>query len=154
MHLLLSCSLRYVGFLPLCIYVCMYVFIEKGEEREKERERNINIWLPLTSLQTETRPLTQACALTGNWTSDPLVYRLALIHWATKARRPIMSYTNFLKGIQIILMMIHTPELDEVNFPSSNLGERIWFLSVIFKNTKATRLHNWSWIYFDDFFLS
>ena len=33
-----------------------------------------------------TWPPTQACALTGNGTGDPLVHRLALIHWATPSR--------------------------------------------------------------------
>ena len=45
---------------------------------EKERERNINVCLPLTCPQLGTQPATQACALTGNGTSDPLVPRLAL----------------------------------------------------------------------------
>ena len=46
---------------------------------EKERERNINVWLPLTHPPLGgTWPTTQACALTGNQTSDPLVHRLAL----------------------------------------------------------------------------
>ena len=39
---------------------------------EKERERNINVWLPLVYPLLGTWPATQACALTGNWTHDPL----------------------------------------------------------------------------------
>ena len=27
---------------------CIYLFLERGEDREKERKRNINVWLPLT----------------------------------------------------------------------------------------------------------
>ena len=50
----------------------------RGEGREKERERNINVWLPLSLLQLETWPATQAPALTGNRTGDPLVHRTAL----------------------------------------------------------------------------
>ena len=46
---------------------------ERGEERGKERERNINVWLPLTCPPLGTWPATQACAPTGNRTSDPLV---------------------------------------------------------------------------------
>ena len=42
------------------------------------RERNINVWLPLTRPLLGTWPTTQACALTGNRTSDPLVLRLML----------------------------------------------------------------------------
>ena len=40
-------------------------------------ERNIS-WLPLTCPQLGTWPATQACALTGNRTSDLSVCRLAL----------------------------------------------------------------------------
>ena len=39
---------------------------------EKERERNINVWFPLTHPLLGTWPATQACALTGNQTRDPL----------------------------------------------------------------------------------
>ena len=55
-----------------------YLFLEKGEGREKERERNINVWLPLMHSLLGTWPATQACALIGNRTSDPLVPRLVL----------------------------------------------------------------------------
>ena len=51
-------------------------FREKG--REGEREGNINVWLPCACPLLGTWPTTQACALTGNRTGDPLVLRLAL----------------------------------------------------------------------------
>ena len=54
------------------------LFILREREREKERERNISVWLPLTRLLLGTWPATQACVLTGNRTSNPLVRRLAL----------------------------------------------------------------------------
>ena len=41
-------------------------------------ERKINVWLPLVHPPLGTGPATQACALTGNQTRDPLVRRLAL----------------------------------------------------------------------------
>ena len=56
----------------------IYVFLERGEEREKERARNFDVWLPLARSHLGTWPVTQACALTGNRTSDPLVCRPAL----------------------------------------------------------------------------
>ena len=56
----------------------IYLFAESGEEREKERERNDNVWLPLEHPPLGIWLVTQACALTGNWTCDPLVCRLAL----------------------------------------------------------------------------
>ena len=58
----------------------IYLFLERGEEGERgrERKRNIGVWLPLTHTPLGTRPTIQACALTRNWTGDPLVFRLAL----------------------------------------------------------------------------
>ena len=56
----------------------IYLFLERGEGREKEKERNINMWLPLTCPLLGVWPATQACAQTGNRTSDPLVCRPAL----------------------------------------------------------------------------
>ena len=56
----------------------MYLFLDRGEGREKEREGNINVWLPLMCRLLGTWPASQACALTGNRTGDPLVHRLAL----------------------------------------------------------------------------
>ena len=55
-----------------------YLFLDRGEGRDKERERNLNVWLPLMHPQLGTWPATQACALTGSQTSDPLVHRPAL----------------------------------------------------------------------------
>ena len=58
----------------------IYLFLERGEVKEKEREKNINVWLPLMWPLLGTWPTTQACALTGNQTSDPLVCSLCSIH--------------------------------------------------------------------------
>ena len=55
----------------------LFIFRER-EGREKERERNINVWLPLAPPPLETWPATQACALTGNQTCDPLLHSLVL----------------------------------------------------------------------------
>ena len=60
----------------------IYLFSERPEGREKEREtlmceRYID-WLSLAHPQQGTWPATQACALTGNRTRDPLVRRLEL----------------------------------------------------------------------------
>ena len=59
----------------ICLFVCLkilFIFREK-ERKEKEKERNISVCLPLTHPYWGTWPATQACALTGNRTSDPLV---------------------------------------------------------------------------------
>ena len=63
-----------LGFLKDFIYLSL----ERGEGKEKERERNISVWLPPMHSHPGTWPPTQACALTGNQTGDPLVCRLAL----------------------------------------------------------------------------
>ena len=52
----------------------IYLFLERGEGKEKERERRGTLTCPFLG----TWPPTQACALTGNQTSDPLVCRSAL----------------------------------------------------------------------------
>ena len=52
----------------------IYLFLKRGEGGEKERERNISVWLPLAHPLLGTWPATQACALTGNRTCDPLVH--------------------------------------------------------------------------------
>ena len=56
----------------------LFIYFERGEGREKEWERNISVWLLLARPLQGTWPTIQACALTGNWTSNPLVHRLAL----------------------------------------------------------------------------
>ena len=56
----------------------IYLFLDRGEQREKERERNISVWLPLNHPLLGTWPATQACALTGNRTGNPLVCRPVL----------------------------------------------------------------------------
>ena len=55
----------------------LWFALERGEGKEKEKERNISMWLPLTSSHLGTWLASQACALTGNWTDDPLVRRPA-----------------------------------------------------------------------------
>ena len=56
----------------------IYLVFDGGGQREKERERNTNVWLPLVCPLLGTWPATQACALTGNGTCNPLVRRPAL----------------------------------------------------------------------------
>ena len=60
-------------------------FLERGEGGEKE-ERNINVWLHLARPPLGTWPAIQACALTGNITSNLLVWGQYSTYWATPAR--------------------------------------------------------------------
>ena len=74
----------------------IYLFLERGERKDEEWGRNINVWLPLMWPPLGTWPTTQACALTGNWTSDPLVLSPRSIHWATPARaKDSILMTNY-----------------------------------------------------------
>ena len=78
-HIVSSRDLReFVTIVTLFFKDFIYLFLERGEGREKERGKNINVWLPLKHPLLETWPATQACALTGNRTGDPLVHRPAL----------------------------------------------------------------------------
>ena len=61
--------------MTVVLKILLFIFLERGEGREEERERNINVWLPPACLLLATWPAAQACALIGNGTSDPLVYR-------------------------------------------------------------------------------
>ena len=82
-----------------CILFCkkdfMILFLEGGKRREKERERN-SVWLSLTSPLLRPWPATQACALTGNRTSDLLVCRPVLNPLShTRQGSPGNLKTNF-----------------------------------------------------------
>ena len=55
----------------------LFIFRDRGREREKEGEK-LDVWLPLARPQLGTQLVTQACALTGNRTGDPLICRPAL----------------------------------------------------------------------------
>ena len=72
--------------------ILFILFLERGGGRDKERARNINVWLPLMWPPLGTWPATQACALTGNWTSNPLVHSACSIHWATPARANLITF--------------------------------------------------------------
>ena len=59
-----------------CIYFWrFYLFIFRGERREKHRERNFNEWLSLALPLLGTWPATEACALSRNQNSEPLLHR-------------------------------------------------------------------------------
>ena len=98
----------------------LFTFRERG--REGERERNID-WLPLTHPQFRTRPTTQACAPTGNWTCNPLVHRPVL--------NPL-SHTN--QGQKLLFLWQSFPLLDLVI--SRNYQKQVQFFSSQVSDTK------------------
>ena len=57
---------------------CIYLLLERGREREREGEKHQCVVASWASPTGETRPATQACALTGNQTGNPLACRPAL----------------------------------------------------------------------------
>ena len=73
--------------------------LDRGEGREKKRERNINVWVSLTHPPTGelTWPATQACALTGKQTGDPLICRLALnpLSPTSQGRINLLVFLNY-----------------------------------------------------------
>ena len=81
-------KLYFLLFIYLFIYLLKILFIYFWREGKGggKREGKINVWLPLLWPSLGTSPETQACALTGNRTSDPLVHSPRSIHWATPAR--------------------------------------------------------------------
>ena len=82
----------------------IYLFLEREEGKKKERERNINVWLPLLRPPLETWPATQACALTGNQTGDPLVHRPALspLSYTSQAILDILNIKLWNSGSYLI----------------------------------------------------
>ena len=76
---------KFFGFsISYTIFLKILFIFERGERREKEREGETSMWeryidrLLLAHPQLGTWPTTQACALSGNQTSDLLFCRLAL----------------------------------------------------------------------------
>ena len=61
-------------FLKKRFFKRFYLFSVSGEGREKERERNTNVWVPLAHFLLGTWSTTQASALIGNQTGDPLLH--------------------------------------------------------------------------------
>ena len=73
------------------------IYFQRGGGRAKEKGRNINVWLPLMHPLLRTWLETQACALTGNGTSNPLVGRLALnpLSHTSQGRTQLLRFKNF-----------------------------------------------------------
>ena len=60
---------------PFTVLKILFIYFYR---EGKKKERNTNLWLPLECPLLGIWPVTQACALTGNQTYDPLVRMLAL----------------------------------------------------------------------------
>ena len=60
-------------------FTILFIYFQR-KGKGGERERNISVWLPLMWPPLGTWPATQACALTGNLTGNPLVCSPRSIH--------------------------------------------------------------------------
>ena len=92
----------------------IYLLLERGEGKEKERERNINVQLPLVCPLLGTWPATQACALTGSQTSNPLVRRPALNPLSYTSQGPCILIQS-----QNLFIIHHSPPQKETEVSGS-----------------------------------
>ena len=70
-------------------YFFKYLFLERGEgEREGEKHQCVSLMHPLLG----TWPTTQACALTGNGTSNPSVCRPVLNPLTYISQGPLLIF--------------------------------------------------------------
>ena len=96
--------LIYKIFCSVCLFknsflkYFIYLFLERGGGSEKETEGNINMWMPLTYPQLGAWPETQACALTGNWTSNLMVH-MPVLNLLSHTSRDYLFLTNCLTNI-------------------------------------------------------
>ena len=153
---------NYYHFLSFFLKDFIYLFLERREGREKKRERNINVWLPLKCPQVGTWPATQACALTGNQTGNPLVHS-PVLNPLSHTSQGLLSFSSSKKWsylpkvTQTVLKVIFYPHLSHVKvhglirstaFVLKELDSflRLWKsdcpLRVKFKNQQVIHL-NW-----------
>ena len=97
----------------------LFLFLERGEEREKGRERKINVWLLFVCPLLGPWPATQACALTGNQTGDPLVFRQALNPLSHTSRGWVHFFS---KGMWPRLLQASSPVRALARCPRENLS--------------------------------
>ena len=72
----------------------LFIYFQREGKGRREKKRNIHVWLPFTHPLLGTWPATQACALTGNQTSDPVVYRPVLNPLSYTSQGTKISYTR------------------------------------------------------------
>ena len=81
---------------PNLFFLNIYILFLEGEGKGKEREKNSNVWLLPMHPSLGTWPKTQACALTGNRTSNPLVRRPSLnpLSYISQGSPNLFSHTS------------------------------------------------------------
>ena len=74
---------------------CIYLFLERGEEREKGRERNISVWLPLVRHpHWGPGPQPRHVPWLGIKPATPWFTGRHSIHWAAPARAPVGTFAT------------------------------------------------------------
>ena len=79
------------------LFLRFYLFIFREGKRGRKRGRETSMCGCLSHIPLlGTWPATQACALTGDWTSDPLVCRLVLnpLSYTSQGRTCIFNHYN------------------------------------------------------------
>ena len=101
------------------------------------RERNINVWLPLAHPLLGTWPATQACALTGNPTSEPLVRSSALntLSHTSQGKATIFIWSHFF-SLRFCLYALK-PHIAVTGHLHLMLKRNLWNLHIFFRCLKA-----------------
>ena len=86
----------------------LLIYLERGEGKEKERERKINVWLLLKCPQLGIWPATQACALTGNRTGNPLIRTPALNPLSYTSQGWFIFFVYSSKSVILCWTWLHT----------------------------------------------
>ena len=95
-----------MGFFLMVLFIYLFIYLFRGEGREKERERNINVWLPLMWPPLGTWPITQACALTGNPTGDPMLNPLSYTSQGIFSHLKKKKYFMHMKKYKVLVFFI------------------------------------------------
>ena len=129
-------TICYMYYLHIFKRIFLVYFSREGKVGTKGREtamckRYMN-WLPLAHPQSGTGPTIQACALTRNKTSSPLVHRLAL--------NPLSFYTQSTFILPFLPLCLLCGLLREVCLKSPtpmglSIGH-LYFEAMTLKNTK------------------
>ena len=114
----------------------IYLFLERGREWKTVGEKYQCVWLPLRRPPLGTWPATQACALIGNWTSNPLIHSPRSIHWATPTRALISDLLN--SYLQLISDLLNSYlQQTEWQWPSTPTSQYGPYVSLALRHQKV-----------------
>ena len=123
-----SCNFKYNKF-----FKDLFIYFQREGKGGREREKNINVQLPLTCSLLRTWPTTQACALTGNRSSNPVVHRLVWLHPLSHTSQgsnkiiliklPFLDFTNLytLGSINFTKLLYSSKKIIDIPFYMRNV---------------------------------